>query len=89
MIEDSKKKEESLIDREVYRYLWDSFIRSLKTSSKEDDRAACISILRVAFITDQALLKQSYVASFSEILSVYAKSGTSDYQIVKEIGKII
>ena len=83
LIEDSKKKEESQIDREVYRYLWDTFIRSLRTNSREEDRTACISLLRVAFITDQALLKPSYIASFSEILSVYAKNGTSDYQIVK------
>lgn len=43
----------------------------------------------MAFVTDHALLKPNYIASFSEILSVYAKNGTSDYQIVREIGKII
>jgi hypothetical protein len=52
LIDDAKKNDEVRIDREVYRYLWDTFIKSLRNNNNEEDRVACIAILRVAFNAD-------------------------------------
>lgn len=64
-------------------------LRSNTNTASEKERRASISILRVIFNADDGALKNTYIASFLEILRRYSEVGGYDYHVIKEIGKII